>query len=239
MAPAEKKPVSLKELRPLLREIVAPRKAVLFGGLLLILLSRGAGFVLPASTKVVVDDIIGEGNYALLGPVTLAILAATLVQAATAFSLVQLLSKSAQKLIAEMRQQVQQHVGRLPVSYYDARQAGALVSRIMSDVEGVRNLVGTGLVQLVGGLLTSAVALVVLLSISPKLTGLALAVIAVFLVILWRAFETLRPAFRERRKINSRVTGRLTESLGGDRHDPPEGHPRRRLRLWRKAAAGT
>jgi len=214
---AEKKPVRLAELGPLVRDIVAPRKGVLIGGLFLILISRGAGFVLPASSKFVVDDIIGQGKHDMLGPVTLAIVVATLIQAATAFSLTQLLSKSAQKLIAELRQQVQQHIGRLSVSFYDARQVGSLVSRIMSDVEGVRNLVGTGLVQLVGGLLTSGVALVVLIRISPRLTGLSLLVIAVFLVVLWRAFKKLRPAFRERRKINSRVTGRLTESLGGVR----------------------
>jgi len=196
---------------------VAPRKGVLFGGLLLILISRGAGFVLPVSSKYVVDDIIGQSKHELLGPLVVAILAATLTQAAAAYSLTQLLSKSAQKLIAELRQQVQQHIGRLSVSFYDARQVGSLVSRIMSDVEGVRNLVGTGLVQLVGGLLTSSVALVLLLRISPRLTGLSLLVIACFLAVLLRAFKKLRPAFRERRKINSRVTGRLTESLGGVR----------------------
>lgn len=196
---------------------MAPRKGVLFGGLLLILISRGAGFVLPVSSKYVVDDIIGQSKHELLGPLVVAILAATLTQAAAAYSLTQLLSKSAQKLIAELRQQVQQHIGRLSVSFYDARQVGSLVSRIMSDVEGVRNLVGTGLVQLVGGLLTSGVALVLLLRISPRLTGLSLLVIACFLVVLLRAFKKLRPAFRERRKINSRVTGRLTESLGGVR----------------------
>ena len=196
---------------------MAPRKGVLFGGLLLILISRGAGFVLPVSSKYVVDDIIGQSKHELLGPLVVAILAATLTQAAAAYSLTQLLSKSAQKLIAELRQQVQQHIGRLSVSFYDARQVGSLVSRIMSDVEGVRNLVGTGLVQLVGGLLTSSVALVLLLRISPRLTGLSLLVIACFLAVLLRAFKKLRPAFRERRKINSRVTGRLTESLGGVR----------------------
>jgi len=214
---ADKKSVRLADLGPLVRGIVAPRKGVLFGGLLLILISRGAGFVLPVSSKYVVDDIIGQSKHELLGPLVVAILAATLTQAAAAYSLTQLLSKSAQKLIAELRQQVQQHIGRLSVSFYDARQVGSLVSRIMSDVEGVRNLVGTGLVQLVGGLLTSSVALVLLLRISPRLTGLSLLVIACFLAVLLRAFKKLRPAFRERRKINSRVTGRLTESLGGVR----------------------
>ena len=212
-----KRPLHFRELWPDIRRLVAERKRTLLAGLALILLSRGAGFVLPASTKYLVDDVITGDKPELLGPLVLAVLAATVVQAITAFSLTQLLSKSAQKLIADMRRRVQEHVGRLPVAFYDATQTGALVSRIMSDVEGIRNLVGTGLVQLVGGLLTSLVALVVLLYISPSMTLMSLALVGVFILILQRAFTTLRPAFRERRQMRGEVTGRLTESLGGVR----------------------
>lgn len=192
-------------------------RGVLFLGLGLILISRGASFVLPASTKFVVDDVIVKGNMEMLGPIALAILAATLVQAGTAFSLTQVLSKNGQRMIAEMRRRVQRHVGLLPVSYYDAHQTGVLVSRIMSDVEGIRNLVGTGLVNMAGGVLTASIALVVLLTISAKLTLLSLAVISVFILVLQRAFKKLRPTFKVRRKITGEVTGRLTESLGGIR----------------------
>ncbi|MEZ5362726.1 MAG: ABC transporter ATP-binding protein [Bryobacterales bacterium] len=196
---------------------MAPRKRLLIGSLVLILLSRGASFVLPASMKYIVDEVLINKDTRILGWIALAILGATLVQAASAFSLTQLLSKSGQKLIADMRRQVQRHVGRLPVSYYDSHQTGVLVSRIMSDVEGVRNLVGTGLIHLAGGLLTACVALAALFYISAKLTLLSLAIVGVFVFVLQRAFKTLRPAFKERRKISGEVTGRLTESLGGIR----------------------
>lgn len=210
----------LKSFRAVLPEVwalVKPRKATLLAGLALIAISRVAGLVLPASTKFLVDDIIGKNQPQLLGPLFAAVLGATAIQAITSFSLTQLLSKSAQKLIAEMRLKVQSHVGRLPLAYFDANKTGVLVSRIMSDVEGVRNLVGTGLVEFVGGLLTAVLALFMLLTISPMLTGIALSVIIVFSLLLQRAFATLRPIFRERGKINAEVTGRLTESLGGVR----------------------
>jgi ABC-type multidrug transport system fused ATPase/permease subunit len=196
---------------------MAARKGVLLAGLLLILVSRAAGFVLPASTKYLIDDIIGQNRADLIAPLVFAVLIATAVQAGSAFALTQLLSKSGQALIAEMRRKVQAHVGRLAVSFYDSHQTGTLVSRIMSDVEGVRNLVGTGLVQLLGGLLTSGVALAFLLRLSVELTLLALGLVAVFVFVLQSAFKKLRPAFRERRKIYGEVTGRLTESLGGVR----------------------
>ncbi|MEZ5392361.1 MAG: ABC transporter ATP-binding protein [Bryobacterales bacterium] len=214
---SSKKQASLRELWPHIRELMAPRKRLLIGSLVLILLSRGASFVLPASMKYIVDEVLINKDTRILGWIALAILGATLVQAASAFSLTQLLSKSGQKLIADMRRQVQRHVGRLPVSYYDSHQTGVLVSRIMSDVEGVRNLVGTGLIHLAGGLLTACVALAALFYISAKLTLLSLAIVGVFVFVLQRAFKTLRPAFKERRKISSEVTGRLTESLGGIR----------------------
>ncbi len=144
-------------------------------------------------------------------------LLATLVQGLTSFALTQTLSKAAQKLIAELRRRVQEHVGRLSVSYYDANKTGVLVSRIMSDVEGVRNLIGTGLVDFVGGLLTAVIAFVVLIRISPVMTAIAFGFLLVFGVGLRKAFRTIRPIFRERAKINAEVTGRLTESLGGVR----------------------
>nr|WP_321476778.1 ABC transporter ATP-binding protein [uncultured Paludibaculum sp.] len=194
-----------------------PRRNQLLLGLLLIFISRCAGLVLPSSTKYLVDDVLGKHKPELLTPLILAVLAATAVQGVTSFWLTQLLSKSAQKLIAELRCKVQAHVGRLPVTYFDTNKSGQLVSRIMNDVEGVRNLVGTGLVEFVGGLLTAFLAFFMLLRISPLLTGLALAVVLSFSLVLQRAFKTLRPIFRERGKITAEVTGRLTESLGGIR----------------------
>jgi subfamily B ATP-binding cassette protein MsbA len=173
--------------------------------------------VLPASTKYLVDDIIGKRHYYLLRPLILAVVGATLIQGITSFGLTQLLSKAAQRLIAELRRKVQTHVGRLPVSYHDANKTGALVSRIMSDVEGVRNLIGTGLVEFVGGLLTALLALAFLLRLSPSMTGIALGAVLAFGLALRKAFGVLRPIFRERGKINAEVTGRLTESLGGVR----------------------
>ncbi|MCS7026312.1 MAG: ABC transporter ATP-binding protein/permease [Bryobacteraceae bacterium] len=183
----------------------------------LIVLSRLAGLVLPASTKFLIDDVIGKQRPELLAPLFSTVLAATAIQAISSFALTQLLSKSAQKLIAEMRLRVQAHVGRLPLAYFDSQKTGVLASRIMTDVEGVRNLVGTGLVEFLGGLLTAIFSLVILLKISPVMTAVAIGVIFVFAVILKRAFSTLRPIFRERSKIHSEVTGRLTESLGGIR----------------------
>ncbi len=197
--------------------MMAERKGVLAVGLVLILVSRLAAMVLPGTTKYILDDVIAKGRSDLLDPIVLAIVAATIVQAASTYALTQLLSKSGQRLIAELRVKVQQHVGRLPVAFYDSNQVGRLVSRIMSDVEGVRNLVGTGLVQLLGGLITSLGALAVLLYLNWKLTLVSMVMVFAFVAVLQRAFTTLRPHFKERQKIRSEVTGRLTESLGGVR----------------------
>ncbi len=150
-------------------------------------------------------------------PLVIAVFIATIIQAITSFSNTQLLSKAAQRMIAELRQQVQQHVGRLSVSFYDENRTGLLVSRIMSDVEGVRNLIGTGLVEFVGGLLTAVLAFVFLMHRSPRMTLIVFSVVGVFVFILQYAFKTIRPIFRERAKITGEVTGRLTESLGGVR----------------------
>ncbi|MCL4855562.1 MAG: ABC transporter ATP-binding protein, partial [Bryobacteraceae bacterium] len=198
-------------------QLVKPRWKALAVGLVLIAINRVAGLVLPYSTKFLVDDVIGQRRFDLLQPIVFAVLGATAIQGTTSFSLTQLLSKAAQRLIADLRRKVQAHVGRLPVSYYDRNKTGTLVSRIMSDVEGIRNLVGTGLVEFAGGLITASVALVVLLRINPLLTAIAVSMILVLVLILRKAFKTIRPIFRERGKIYAEVTGRLTESLGGVR----------------------
>lgn len=194
-----------------------PRRGLLALGFLLMVINRVSGLVLPASTKFLIDDILIKGDLGMLTPLIAAVAGATLIQGATSFSLTQLLSKEAQRLITEMRRKVQDHVGRLPISYFNANKTGSLVSRIMSDVEGLRNLIGTGLVEFVGGLLTAALAMVVLFRISWQMTSVALLFILVFGVILSRAFQHIRPIFRERRKIFAEVSGRLTESLSGVR----------------------
>jgi ABC-type multidrug transport system fused ATPase/permease subunit len=181
------------------------------------LVNRISGMALPYSTKFLFDNVITQHHIRLLKPIVLAVLVATAVQGVTSFSLTQLLSKAAQRLITDLRQQVQAHIGRLPVAFHDSTKTGMLVSRIMSDVEGVRNLIGTGLVDLVGGLLTATIALVLLLRISAQMTLLAFAFLLCFGLFLKKAFGTIRPIFRERGKINAEVTGRLSESLGGVR----------------------
>ncbi len=193
------------------------RRGVLALGLLLMAVNRVAGLALPASPKYLLDNVIAKHQVQLLMPLVGVVVLATLIQGVTSFALTQLVSKSAQKLIAEMRQQVQAHVGLLPIPFYDSHKTGELVSRIMSDVEGVRNLVGTGLVEMVGGLMTAAFALVILLKISVTMTLAAFAILVIFGLGISKAFSTIRPIFRERSKINAQVTGRLTESLGGVR----------------------
>ena len=202
---------------PLLMELVRPRRTLLILCTLLVLIKSGAGLVLPSSTKILVDNIIGKHQTQLLTPLVLAVLGATLIQGITSFTLSQLLSKEGQRLIAELRRRVQEHVGRLPVAYYDSNKAGMLVSRIMNDVEGVRNLVGTGLVELLGGILTALFSFFVLLYFSPQLTFTSLFFIVIFALVLNKAFTRIRPIFRERGKITAEVTGRLTESLAGVR----------------------
>jgi subfamily B ATP-binding cassette protein MsbA len=215
--PKPERSVRLRALWPELAALMRPRRRLLAAGLVLIAINRLCGLVLPASTKFLIDDVIGARRADLLVPLVGAVVAATLIQGITSFGLTQMLSKAAQRLIADLRREVQAHVGRLPVAYYDANKTGALVSRIMTDVEGVRNLIGTGLVELIGGLITAAIALVLMLRISAGMTGVTLLSLAVFGLVLYRSFGTLRPIFRERGKINAEVTGRLTESLGGVR----------------------
>jgi subfamily B ATP-binding cassette protein MsbA len=207
----------LKSVLPLLKELVRPRRGLLLTGFALMVINRLCGLVLPGSTKFLFDNVIAKRQVWMLKPLVLAVLAATLIQAASSYTLTQLLSKGAQRLIADLRRRVQEHVGRLSVAYYDATKTGALVSRIMSDVEGVRNLIGTGLVEFVGGIMTAVLSLGILLWISPLLTGLAVLFIVTFALFLRGAFGKIRPIFRERGKINAEVTGRLTESLSGVR----------------------
>jgi ABC-type multidrug transport system fused ATPase/permease subunit len=232
---AKKKP-ALRKALPAVWDLLRPRRWLLIGGFGLMIINRVAGLVLPGATKFLVDNVMNGHPLVvpralqpiagrlmhhdpghLLPVIVGAVLTATFIQGITSFTLTQLLSKAAQRLITDLRMQVQQHIGRLSVSFYDTNRTGVLVSRIMSDVEGVRNLLGTGLVEFAGGLLTSILAFAVLIKLSPGMTGLAFAVMLVFTLILSIAFKTIRPIFRERGKITAEVTGRLTESLGGVR----------------------
>jgi ABC-type multidrug transport system fused ATPase/permease subunit len=198
-------------------KLMRPRRRLLALGFVLMVINRVSGFVLPASTKFLIDDVIDRHHLAALYRLVGIVLGATVIQGITSFALTQLLSKEAQRLITELRQMVQKHISRLSVSFYDTNKTGALVSRIMSDVEGIRNLLGTGLVDLAGGLLTSGIALWWLMRISSEMTLIAVGSLAAFGGFLTKAFSTIRPIFRERSKINAEVTGRLTESLGGVR----------------------
>ncbi len=215
-AKTEKRKNAWKNL-PDVWALIKPRRGLLALGFVLMAINRLAGLVLPASTKYLVDNVISKRQIQLLTPIVLAVLTATVVQGLTSFTLTQLLSKSAQKMIAELRRQVQAHIGRLPISFYDANKTGALVSRIMSDVEGVRNLIGTGLVEFVGGIMTAVIALVYLIHTSVTMTAVAFGILLVFGYGINKAFATIRPIFRARPKINAEVTGRLTESLSGVR----------------------
>ncbi len=194
----------------------AHRKRLAFGALLM-LVSRLAGLVLPASSKYLIDDVIVKQRYEMLKWIALAIGMATLIQAVTSFALTQLLGVAAQYAITEVRKQVHAKIERLPVSFFDSTQTGKLISRIMADAEGIRNLVGTGLVQLAGSTVTAVISIGVLFWINWQLTTVTLIVLAVFGVVLAYAFNSLRPIFKERQAINAEVTGRLSESLSGIR----------------------
>tara|TARA_R110000868_G_scaffold125037_2_gene330356 strand:- start:18494 stop:20230 length:1737 start_codon:yes stop_codon:yes gene_type:complete len=199
------------------KTIIWPRRNLVFIGLLLIVISKAASFVAPLSLKYLMDDIIPNKNIDLLKLLVAAVALAILVQAITSFLLTKILSVQAQYLISELRAQVQKKVLSLPIRFFDNAKSGALVSRIMSDVEGVRNLIGTGLVQLVGGSITAVVALILLLKTSVSMTLFTLVPLAIFALIALKAFKVIRPIFRNRGKINAEVTGRLTETLGGVR----------------------
>src|SRR6267142_611868 len=216
MAEKKKRP-SLSTVWLDAKELVWAHRYRLAVGLLLMVVNRLAGFVLPSSTKYLVDEVIIKHRGELLMTLAVAVGVATLIQAVSSFGLSQVLGVAAQRAITEMRKSVQEHVARLPIRYFDSTQTGVLISRIMTDAEGIRNLVGTGLVQLIGGLVTAAIALVVLFYLNWRLTSITLLALGAFGSCMALAFKRLRPLFRERGQINAEVTGRLAESLGGVR----------------------
>jgi len=199
------------------KTIIWPRRRHLFLGLFLIIISRLSGLVLPGASKFLIDDVIPSGDLDLLKWLVLGVVAAITIQATTSYALTQILSVEAQHLIAKLRSQVQKHIIQLPIRFFDNTKTGELVSRIMTDVEGVRNLVGTGFAQMIGGILTAIISLALLIYISPLMTLYVLVPVIIFGLISLKAFGKIRPIFRERGKINAEVTGRLTETLGGIR----------------------
>ena len=199
------------------KTIVWPRRNLLFVGLILIVISRLASLVLPGASKYLMDDVIAKGDIEMLKTLLLIVGSAIVVQSVTSFLLTKLLSVEAQHLIAQLRSKVQKQIIQLPIKFFDDNKSGALVSRIMSDVEGVRNLVGTGLVQLFGGVLTAVISLILLIRISPMMTLYVLVPVSIFGLISLKAFSYIRPIFRKRGEINAEVTGRLTETLNGIR----------------------
>jgi ABC-type multidrug transport system fused ATPase/permease subunit len=214
---AKRPKVKLREIWPEIWALVKPRRWLMAGCFLLMIINRSCALVLPASFKPLIDTVFIKHQMHLLPWIVLAVLGATIIQGITSYSLTQLLSKSGQRMIAELRKQVQDHVGRLPVAFYDENRTGTLVARIMTDVEGIRNIIGTGVVDFVGGILTAILAFIYLVHVSVSMTLLTFVIMAAFALVLQRAFKTIRPIFRERAKINAEVTGRLTESLGGVR----------------------
>jgi ABC-type multidrug transport system fused ATPase/permease subunit len=199
------------------KTIIWPRRRHLFLGLFLIIISRLSGLVLPGASKYLIDDVIPNNDLNMLKWLILVVVLAIVVQSVTSYSLTQILSVEAQNLISKLRAQVQKHIIKLPIRFFDNAKTGELVSRIMTDVEGVRNLVGTGFAQMIGGILTSVISLFLLISISPLMTLYVLVPVAIFGLVSLKAFGKIRPIFRERGKINAQVTGRLTETLGGIR----------------------
>lgn len=199
------------------KTIIWPRKKNILIGLVLIVISRLAGLVLPGASKYLIDDVIPGKDMEMLKWLIIAVVVAIVIQSVTSFALTQILSVEAQNLISKLRAKVQSHIIRLPIRFFDNTKTGELVSRIMTDVEGVRNLVGTGLAQLIGGVLTSVICLILLVAISPIMTLFALIPVIIFGLISLKAFGKIRPIFQERGLINAEVTGRLTETLGGVR----------------------
>lgn len=199
------------------KTIIWPKRGLLLIGLILILIRSVASLVLPGATRYLIDDVVVNKDLQKLWLVIGVTIAAIVAQAGTSFALTRLLSVQAQKLIAQLRVKVQKHILSLPINYFDSAKSGALVSRIMTDVEGVRNLVGTGLVQLLGGLLTSIGVLYILIDMNAKLTAFVIAPVVIFGLVAMKAFAYLRPIFRKRGQLNAEVTGRLTETLNGVR----------------------
>lgn len=213
----KKRKIQGVSLKKVFAEIIWPRRGLLLIGLALIIVNRLSGLVLPGASKYLIDEVIAKSDWQLMKLLLIVVAGAVVVQSATSYSLTLLLSVEAQRVIALLRSKVQRHVVKLPVNFFYTHKSGELVSRIMTDVEGVRNLVGTGLVQLFGGVLTAIIAFILLLQISPRLTLYVLVPMTVFGLISLKAFSYIRPIFRTRSKINAEVTGRLTESLNGIR----------------------
>jgi len=233
----EKKQQSQLKMRVVLDDavdLIKARKGRLALGLGLMAINRLAGLVLPGTSKYLLDDVITKGNRALLPVLIAAAAAATIAQAITSYALAQVLGKAAQRSITEMRRRVQRHVARLPVAFFDQTKTGVLLSRVMTDAEGIRNLVGTGLVEMTGGLFTAVLAVGLLVHLSVKLTLVALCVLALFSVVLLYAFKVLRPLFRERSIINAEISGRLSESFSGVRVVKAYGAERRESLVFTK-----
>jgi len=220
LAEPKKKKSTAQQIRSVLPQIwalILPRWPMLLLGFVILMIRSISGLALPQATKILLDDVIGKRHMNLLLPLVGGVVLASLIQVAASFTLTQLLSKEGQRVIAQLRREVHAHVSRLPVSFYDSTKSGTLVARIMTDVEGVRNLIGTGQMELLGGLLTATIVLVMMIRINYVMTAVAVGALLFFTLFLQRAFRTIRPIFRERSKINAEVTGRLTESLGGVR----------------------
>ena len=198
----------LSKVMPEIWKLVKPRRALLSVSFLLMILNRATGLVLPGSMRYLIDNVMGKHQLDMLPKIVGAVVLATVVQGISSYTLTQLLSKAGQRLITDLRMQVQSHIGRLSVSFFDENRTGTLVARIMTDVEGVRNLIGTGVLDFFGGLLTAVFAFCYLISLSVQMTLLTFGILVVFALILQRAFKTIRPIFRERSKINAEVTGR-------------------------------
>lgn len=213
---AKPKP-KFRDVWPQVSDLVRPRLGLLIGSFFIMIVNRASGLVLPASSKFFIDDVMNGHKMNMLPWIVGTVLAATILQGVTSYALTQLLSKAGQRMIAELRTKVQRHIGNLSVAFYDENRTGTLVARIMTDVEGVRNLIGTGVIDFFGGLLTALFAFVYLSRLSFRMTAMTFVVLVVFALILQRAFKVIRPIFRDRARINAEVTGRLTESLGGVR----------------------
>ena len=214
MAPKKERKVTIRQV---FSTIIWPRRRQLLIGLVLIVISRIASLVLPGATKFLIDEVIPSNDLQQLKGLIFVVVLAIVVQAVTSYALTQILSVEAQHLISQLRSKVQQHIIKLPIRFFDNSKTGELVSRIMTDVEGVRNLVGTGFAQMIGGGLAAIISLTLLISISPSMTAFVLLPVLIFGLVSLKAFGKIRPIFRERGKINAQVTGRLTETLGGIR----------------------
>jgi ABC-type multidrug transport system fused ATPase/permease subunit len=231
-----KKPVAFRTILRDAVDLIRARKARMFLGLGIMAVNRMTGLVLPTTTKYLIDDVIGKHNLGMLNLLVLIAAASTVLQAVSSFALSQILGKAAQRSITEMRRRVQRHVSRLTVGYFEQTKAGALLSRVVNDAEGLRNLVGTGLVDLVGSLVTAVFALGFLFHYSAQLTLIALGVLSLFGIVMQYSFKTLRPLFRDRSKINAELSGRLTESFSGVRVVKAYGAERREALVFAKAA---